>query len=119
MQASMPPTTTAATSRWRPTSHSSREPRQHCFCSLDAMVSTKASTGTTCRRMPWVFTYNDWSAGTEYDWMVQAAVTSAIEVQLYDCGAMQKKCHCIFILPRHLPTITSLGCMHAQGVPGR
>lgn len=31
--------------------------------------------------MPWVFTYNDWSAGTEYDWMVQAAVTSAIEVR--------------------------------------
>jgi hypothetical protein len=28
--------------------------------------------------MPWVFTYNDWSAGTEYDYMVKAAVTSAI-----------------------------------------
>jgi hypothetical protein len=30
--------------------------------------------------MPWVFTFNDWSAGTEYDHMVKAAVTSAIEV---------------------------------------
>ncbi|KAL4423983.1 hypothetical protein ABPG75_001284 [Micractinium tetrahymenae] len=29
--------------------------------------------------MPWVFTYNDWSAGTEYEYMVRAAVTSAIE----------------------------------------
>ncbi len=29
--------------------------------------------------MPWVFTYNDWSAGTEYEYMVKAAVTSAIE----------------------------------------
>ena len=28
--------------------------------------------------MPWVFTYNDWSSGTEYDQMVKAAVTSAI-----------------------------------------
>ncbi|KAI7845916.1 hypothetical protein COHA_000462 [Chlorella ohadii] len=39
--------------------------------------------------MPWVFTYNDWSAGTEYDWMVQAAVTSAIEVG-------RVKPHCMF-----------------------
>ncbi|EFN52174.1 expressed protein [Chlorella variabilis] len=31
-------------------------------------------------QMPWVFTYNDWSAGTEYDYMVKAAVTSGIEV---------------------------------------
>ncbi|KAI3432850.1 hypothetical protein D9Q98_010433 [Chlorella vulgaris] len=31
-------------------------------------------------RMPWVFTYNDWSAGTEYDFMVKAAVVSAVEV---------------------------------------
>lgn len=31
-------------------------------------------------RMPWVFTYNDWSAGTEYDMMVKAAVRSAIKV---------------------------------------
>jgi hypothetical protein len=30
--------------------------------------------------MPWVFTYNDWSAGTEYDYMVKAAVTSGIEI---------------------------------------
>ncbi|KAI7840394.1 hypothetical protein COHA_005895 [Chlorella ohadii] len=30
--------------------------------------------------MPWVFTYNDWSAGTEYDFMVMAAVTSAIHI---------------------------------------
>jgi hypothetical protein len=30
--------------------------------------------------MPWVFTYNDWSAGTEYDFMVKAAVVSAVEV---------------------------------------
>lgn len=30
--------------------------------------------------MPWVFTYNDWSAGTEYDMMVRAAVRSAILV---------------------------------------
>ncbi len=30
--------------------------------------------------MPWVFTYNDWSAGTEYDMMVKAAVRSAILV---------------------------------------
>ena len=29
--------------------------------------------------MPWVFTYNDWSAGTEYDEMVRAAVSSAIK----------------------------------------
>lgn len=29
--------------------------------------------------MPWVFTYNDWSSGTEYDQMVKGAVTSAIE----------------------------------------
>ena len=28
--------------------------------------------------MPWVFTYNDWSAGTEYDRMVEVAVTSGI-----------------------------------------
>ena len=27
-----------------------------------------------------MFTYNDWSAGTEYDYMVKAAVTSGIEV---------------------------------------
>ena len=41
-----------------------------------------------CCRMPWVFTYNDWSAGTEYDWMAQAAVTSAIEVQpMASCAA--------------------------------
>ena len=26
-----------------------------------------------------MFTYNDWSAGTEYDHMVKAAVTSGIE----------------------------------------
>lgn len=32
-----------------------------------------------CGRMPWVFTYNDWSAGTEYDEMVRAAVSSAIK----------------------------------------
>lgn len=31
-------------------------------------------------RLPWVFTYNDWSAGTEYDHMVKAAVSSAIKV---------------------------------------
>jgi hypothetical protein len=31
-------------------------------------------------RMPWVFTYNDWSAGTEYDYMVKAAVSSAVNV---------------------------------------
>ncbi|PRW45171.1 Glycosyl transferase family 8 [Chlorella sorokiniana] len=31
-------------------------------------------------RMPWVFTYNDWSAGSEYDYMVQAAVTSAVHL---------------------------------------
>lgn len=31
-------------------------------------------------KMPWVFTYNDWSAGTEYDMMVKAAVRSAIQV---------------------------------------
>lgn len=37
--------------------------------------------------MPWVFTYNDWSAGTEYDWMAQAAVTSAIEVWPARCAA--------------------------------
>ncbi len=35
---------------------------------------------TPHHRMPWVFTYNDWSAGTEYDYMVKAAVTSGIEV---------------------------------------
>lgn len=29
-------------------------------------------------RMPWVFTYNDWSAGTAYDEMVKVAVRSAI-----------------------------------------
>lgn len=27
-----------------------------------------------------MFTYNDWSAGTEYDYMVKAAVSSAIDV---------------------------------------
>ncbi len=31
--------------------------------------------------MPWVFTYNDWSVGTEYEYMLKAAVTSAIQVQ--------------------------------------
>lgn len=31
-------------------------------------------------KMPWVFTYNDWSAGTEYDMMVKAAVRSGIQV---------------------------------------
>jgi hypothetical protein len=30
--------------------------------------------------MPWVFTYNDWSGGTEYDMMVKGAVRSAIAV---------------------------------------
>lgn len=35
-------------------------------------------------RMPWVFTYNDWSAGTEYDMMAKAAVVSAIKVR--GCG---------------------------------
>ncbi|KAI7840968.1 hypothetical protein COHA_005197 [Chlorella ohadii] len=30
-------------------------------------------------RMPWVFTYNDWSSGTEYDEMVKVAVSSAIK----------------------------------------
>lgn len=39
--------------------------------------------------MPWVFTYNDWSAGTEYDQMVKAAVTSAIV-------AARMKPHCMF-----------------------
>ena len=32
--------------------------------------------GPTARRMPWVFTYNDWSAGTEYDYMVRGAMCS-------------------------------------------
>ncbi|KAL4447483.1 hypothetical protein ABPG75_004702 [Micractinium tetrahymenae] len=31
-------------------------------------------------KMPWVFTYNDWSVGTEYELMVKAAVRSAIYV---------------------------------------
>lgn len=31
-------------------------------------------------RMPWVFTYNDWSAGSAYDEMAKAAVRSAIDV---------------------------------------
>ncbi|PSC70561.1 Glycosyl transferase family 8 [Micractinium conductrix] len=31
-------------------------------------------------RMPWVFTYNDWSGGTEYDMMVKAAIRSAINI---------------------------------------
>lgn len=39
--------------------------------------------------MPWVFTYNDWSSGTEYDQMVKGAVTSAIE-------AARMKPHCMF-----------------------
>jgi hypothetical protein len=30
--------------------------------------------------MPWVFTYNDWSVGTEYEYMLKAAVMSAIQV---------------------------------------
>ncbi|KAI7840392.1 hypothetical protein COHA_005893 [Chlorella ohadii] len=38
-------------------------------------------------RMPWVFTYNDWSAGSEYDFMITAVVTSAIHI-----GRVQPYC---------------------------
>ena len=31
-------------------------------------------------RLPWVFTMNDWSQGTEYEEMAKAAVRSGIEV---------------------------------------
>lgn len=34
--------------------------------------------------LPWVFTYNDWSVGTEYEYMLKAAVTSAIQVHSCD-----------------------------------
>ncbi len=52
------------------------------------MVLTHAvAAAGAAHSMPWVFTYNDWSAGTEYDWMVQAAVTSAIEVRPARCAA--------------------------------
>ncbi|PRW61424.1 Glycosyl transferase family 8 [Chlorella sorokiniana] len=40
--------------------------------------------------MPWVFTYNDWSAGTEYDMMAKAAVMSAIQVA-------RMKAFCMFV----------------------
>ena len=37
--------------------------------------------------MPWVFTFNDWSSGTEYEHMVKVAVLSAI-----DPGRMKPFC---------------------------
>ena len=53
--------------------------RCHCVL-LCALARFHTRAGPTCCSMPWVFTYNDWSAGTEYDFMAKAAVMSAIQV---------------------------------------